>query len=311
MAEPAPFFRDVAEGPENVRAVWATASDGVRLRLATWPGGDKGTVLLFPGRTEYVEKYGRTAADLVGHGFTTIAIDWRGQGLSDRLMEDRDLGHVGKFLDYQRDVAELLAAARDQDLPKPYFLLAHSMGGCIGMRALLQGLPVGAAVFSAPMWGIMLSRRMRPVAWALSFLGRHVWGGRLLTPGTTRRSYVSEAPFADNMLTTDPDMYAYMQRQVSTYPELSLGGPSLHWLHEALAECRRKADMQSPDIPALTFLGSNERVVDPAPIHARTAGWPGSRLRIIDTAEHEVLMERPEIRSRVLAETATFFNRHG
>lgn len=310
MAETAPFYNDVAEGPDSVQALWVTAPDGVRLRLAIWPEGEKGTVLLFPGRTEYVEKYGRAAADLAALGYATIAIDWRGQGLADRLIGDRSLGHVLHFLDYQKDVAELLATARKRGLPEPYFLLAHSMGGCIGLRALMQGLPVSAAVFTAPMWGISISSLMRPVAWTLSWSARNIWGGHFLTPGTSAETYVREAPFEGNMLTTDPDMYAYMQRQLAEHPELALAGPSLRWLYEALVEGRRKSRIQAPDVPTLTFLGTEESVVDTAPIHARMDNWPLGRLEMIEGAQHEVMMEVTAIRNRIFAETAAHFASH-
>jgi lysophospholipase len=73
----APLYSDVAEGPEGGKAYWVTARDGVRLRVAAWAKGTKGTVLLMPGRTEYVEKYGRIAGDLAAEGFAMMAIDWR------------------------------------------------------------------------------------------------------------------------------------------------------------------------------------------------------------------------------------------
>lgn len=104
--ERAPFDQVLAEGPENVRAYWVTASDGVRLRVAVWPTQTpRGTIVLFPGRTEYVEKYGRVAQDFTAAGYAVTAIDWRGQGRADRVFEDPRLGHVGEFQDYQKDVA--------------------------------------------------------------------------------------------------------------------------------------------------------------------------------------------------------------
>ena len=137
--QPAPLFADVGAGPADGAAYWLTASDGVRIRIGVWqaaPGVDvRGTVLLFCGRTEYVEKYGRTAAELAEAGYHTIAIDWRGQGLADRLTHDPMSGHVHRFTDYQNDVAAMVQAATDLDLPKPWFLLGHSMGGGIGLRA--------------------------------------------------------------------------------------------------------------------------------------------------------------------------------
>lgn len=300
MTTAAPFYHEVAKGPASAHALWARASDGVRLRLAVWPEGSKGTVLLFPGRTEYVEKYGLVAGDLADMGYATIAIDWRGQGLADRLLDDRNAGHVIHFTNYQRDVAVLLATARDQGLPEPYYLLAHSMGGCIGLRSLIEGLPVKTAIFSAPMWGIAVSGAMRPVAWTMAWGARWLHQGHRYTPGTKSETYVNQFAFEGNVLTTDPDQYAYMQAQVTAHPELSLGGPSMHWLYEALTETRRLARKPAPSVPVVTFLGSNERVVDPGPVHTRMAYWPSGELALLEGAEHEVLMEVPAIRDHVL-----------
>jgi lysophospholipase len=311
MTKAGPFHHDVAEGPDKAHAMWAQASDGVRLRLAIWPGNGNGTVLLFPGRTEYIEKYGRAAGDLAKRGFAVIAIDWRGQGLADRALDDRNTGHVMHFADYQMDVDVMVKTARAQGLPEPYYLLAHSMGGCIGLRALMNGLPVRAAAFTAPMWGIAISGLMRPVAWVLAAIASRVGLGHRYTPGTKPVSYVGDAAFEDNFLTTDPDMFAYMQRQIAAHPELALGGPSMRWLYEALRESRAMAALPSPSLATLTYLGTNERVVDTAPIHDRMRRWPGGQLRIVEGAEHEVLMERPDIRTQAFDEIAAHFSAHG
>jgi lysophospholipase len=311
MTGAAPFFAEVAEGPRGARAAWARAEDGTRLRVVIWPGefpgGARGTVLLFPGRTEYCEKYGRTVADLAAMGLSVATIDWRGQGLADRALTDLATGHVTDFTDYQMDVAALLSAAREAGLAEPFHLLAHSMGGAIGLRALMQGLPVRSAVFSAPMWGIRMEAALRPLAWSLSWASRHFGFGHRYAPGTRPASYLAEAAFEGNMLTTDREMWGYMQRQVAAHPELSLGGPSLHWLYEALAETRRLARRPAPQVPALTFLGTRERIVDLDPIHARMSRWPGGRLELVEGAEHEVLMEGPQVRARVMAQMGEWF----
>ena len=220
----APFYDDVAEGPDNGAAYWITTADGVRIRVGVWPlHGAKGTVLLFPGRTEYIEKYGRGAADLAARGYATVSIDWRGQGLADRLIQDPASGFVDKFTDYQIDIAAMLGVADALNMPGPRMLLAHSMGGCIGLRALMDGLPVNAAVFSAPMWGITMSNAMRPAAWAMSWASRKVGLGGTLAPGTTPQTYVLAEGFEGNNLTTDPDMYRYMQDQVGRTAESGMG----------------------------------------------------------------------------------------
>ena len=91
--------------------------------------------MMFPGRTEYIEKYGDCAAEFTGRGFAFLAVDWRGQGLADRLLDDVRVGHVDQFTDYQHDVQATLDLAADLNLPKPWFVIGHSMGGAIGLRA--------------------------------------------------------------------------------------------------------------------------------------------------------------------------------
>ena len=310
MTQIAPFDHAVAEGPQNAKALWVTASDGIRLRVGLWPDGDKGTILLFPGRTEYLEKYGRSAGNFNALGYAVAAIDWRGQGIADRLLDNPLVGHVRKFSDYQLDVDALLTTARAENLPEPYYMVAHSMGGCIGLRGLINGLPVKAAAFTAPMWGIEMKPHLRPIAWTLSFLSRLVGQGHRFAPGTTRDSYVNESPFDDNMLTTDPEMYRYMQAQLAAHPEFALAGPSLNWLFQAMCECCSLKRTASPQVPTLTYLGSNERVVDDRPIRARMPDWPNGVLHEVSGAEHEILMEIPATRDRAHAEIAAHFDAH-
>lgn len=310
-AQPAPLYDDVAEGPEGGAAYWLTASDGLRLRVAQW-GADAphGTVLLFAGRAEYVEKYGRTAVDLLARGFATLTIDWRGQGLAQRMLAEPLLGHVGRFRDYQKDVAAMVAHARAQGLPEPYYLLAHSMGGCIGLRALIDGLPVRAACFTAPMWGIGMTPALRPVAWALSGLSKPLRLDERLAPGQALQTYTLRAGFDGNDLTNDPDMFAYMQSQMRAHPEMAVGGPTLRWLGEALAETRALSQMPSPALPCLTFLGREESIVDPARIRARMARWHGGTLTTLPACKHEVLMESPALRKQAVDAATALFRAH-
>ena len=307
----APLYSDVADAPDGGAAHWLTTADGMRIRAALWTGDNaKATILLMPGRTEHIEKYGRAAREFLAAGYATLAVDWRGQGLSDRMHDDRGLGHVMAFGDYQQDVAALLAHARDLKLPEPFYLVAHSMGGCIGLRALNEGLPVRAAMFSAPMWGVTLSATLRPLAWGLSTVAMTLGFADRVVPGQTTDNYLEKTTLAENELTHDPDMFDYMAHQIVTHPDLGLGAASIRWLYEALHEMRGLASKPSPALPALTFLGTKETIVDPARIFARMSAWDKGTLTVIDGGKHEMMMEIPSIRAQVFAETIAFFDAH-
>ncbi|MDJ1008017.1 MAG: alpha/beta hydrolase [Paracoccaceae bacterium] len=293
----APFRNDLAEGPEGGRAVWAGASDGVRLRAGGWPEGAKGTVLLFTGRTEYIEKYGRMARAFAEAGLATAAVDWRGQGLADRLAGDRNIGHVRRFEDYQRDVAAFLDAVQALKFPRPYHFLGHSMGGAIGLRAISEGLEVRSAVFSAPMWGINLPGWLTPFAGAIIETSHHLGLGLAYAPGTGPRPYPFRQAFKGNELTHDPESYDWLRAHIRGEPGFGLGGPSMNWIREAFAEFRHLRSIADVPCPALAMVGSDEAVVVPGAVHQIVGRWPTGRSVTLPGARHEPMMELPAIRA--------------
>lgn len=293
IASPAPFFHAVAEGPSGVSATWVVAKDGMRLRMAVWPKGAKGTVLMFPGRTEYVEKYGRVAQDLAAEGYGMVAYDWRGQGLADRPPHRRDMGHVQSFDEYRQDVAAFLKEMEPLNLPKPWFLIGHSMGGCIGLRALYDGLPVVAAAFTGPMWGLQMAPLLKTASPMIMAVAGPLGFGKTFAPTT---GPWEPLVFEGNTLTTDRDQFDYMSRQTDTHPELTLGGPSLTWVKAAIQETSALMELAPLDLPTVAIVGTQERVVDIAAVKARMASWPKGSFLSIEGAEHEVLMESKDRR---------------
>ena len=303
--ETAPYFDDVADGPPGGRAVWLRTSDGVRIRGAHWPGGDRGTVLILPGRTEYIEKYGPTAADMVRAGYHALCLDLRGQGLADRPLPDRMKGHVRAFPDYQQDLAALRPLL--DGLPRPLFVIGHSMGGAIGLRAVIEGLPVAAAAFSSPMWGIRFSPGLAPMATGLAAVASTLGQGSAYAPSTGPETYLMVAPFEGNTLTSDRATWDWMRRQLTLHPELALGGPTLQWLHAGMAEVRWLHRQPAPRVPTLTLLGSHERIVNTDMVRQRMSGWREGRLVILPGAEHETLMEGPHLRGTAIGEILAHF----
>jgi len=307
--EPAPLYNEITGSTVKGLAHWLTTSDGVRIRVAHWPCAPaKGTILLFPGRTEFVEKYGRTATSLIKRGYSSVAVDWRGQGLADRLHPNPAIGHVDDYKHYQKDVAAVMAHVAALDLPKPYFVIGHSMGGAIALRAIIEGLAVKACGFSAPFWGVQTTSPLLVYAWTVTTLARIFGFTQRIVPGQFEETYVLRAPFEGNSLTTDPEAFETMQNMVRAQPELALGGPSLAWLSTALRETRELAAMPSPDIDCLSYISTGEAIVDIGRIKRRMAAWPRGKLHVLQGAQHEMLMDRPEYRDTLITGFTTLFD---
>lgn len=308
--EAAPFHHDLAEGPD-ARTFWLRGDDGVRIRVGHWDGRAEGTIFIFPGRCEYVEKYGRIAGDLTGLGHGVLAIDWRGQGHADRLLKNPDIGHVRRFQDYQIDVRAYVAFAAELDLPRPWLMLAHSMGGAIGLRALCEGQPFAAAAFSAPMWGIRIAPGLRQLARTLPTVAKAFGLGGSRAPTSSSPDYFAITPFEENLLTTDRDGWDYMCRQATAEARFRLGGPSLIWLAEALKETAALSKIELPGLPASVSVGAEEGIVDPAAIDAMAARWESCTRHPLAAAKHELMMERPETRAAFLETAMQTFKRAG
>ena len=127
--------------PDDAVAGTFKTPDGVSLRFARWapPPGRKGTVCLFQGRSEFIEKYFETVRDLRARGFAVATLDWRGQGLSDRALRNPRKGYVRNFAQYQIDLETFINEIVLPDCPPPLFALGQSMGATILLRAAHAG----------------------------------------------------------------------------------------------------------------------------------------------------------------------------
>ena len=303
----APFFSKVSMGPSRGAAKWLVTEDNIKIRLGIWKSGTKGTVVIFPGRGEFIEKYGVAAELLEKRGYSVLAIDWRGQGLSDRLLKNRSIGHIKKYSDYQKDVMATIKAFHFLKLPEPLYLLSHSMGGCIAMRSLVNELPFKAAVFTSPMWGLSISPLAKLLSKIVAPLAKMGPLSTKVVPGGRTENYVLYTPFEKNVLTNSKNMYGRIKNQLNSYPELMLGSPTLGWMYETLKECERLAKIIAPPVPSLVLVGSNETIIDTLAIRKRISEWDIGKLVTVQNAKHELIMEVKKVRDQTVNLIGDFF----
>jgi len=181
------------------------------------------------------------------------------------------------------------------------------MGGCLGLRALANGMRVERAVFSAPMWGIEMPVPVRPLSYILPPVARALRMEEKLSPGTSPLNYVSETDFDENVLTSDPETYAWLKKHAAATSDFALAGPSVQWIGEATTETDALVALPRPNLPVRTYLGTEEAIVSGHAIHRMHANWPSAELCVINGAKHEFMMETDTIRRRFIDETLGFF----
>jgi lysophospholipase len=285
------------------RKTWfENTPDGTALRLGRWKPATraKGTVVLLQGRTEFLEKYAETIDDLTTRGFDVWSMDWRGQGLSDRALANRHKGHIDSFDTYIADL-EWFTRRIAEPATGPTFVLAHSMGGHIAVRALLEGrLAADGIVLSAPMIDLPLAGTKRLMATSLSRLAsRTALGGRY-APGMGDYE-AGRVEFSGNELTSDRQRFDAIYTALAANPDLALGGVTFGWLNAALRSIRaldRLKTRSRPELPALFLTAGADTVVSvEAQTEMAAAGSEWEHI-VIEGARHEILHESDPLRDR-------------
>ena len=291
--------------PEGAITGTLRASDGVALRFVRWPAppNRKGTVCLFHGRAEFIEKYFEVVAELRSRGFAVATIDWRGQGLSDRALADTRKGHVNSFDDYGTDLTTFMQQIVLPDCPPPLYALAHSMGASVLLRSVFRGQRwFDRIVLSTPMinlLGLRATRFAKLTARTMCVTGF----GQAYIPGGDG-TVLSMRPFTGNPLTSDPVRYARVSAILEAEPALRVGSPTLAWGDAAY---RVMAEFADPAFPSsirhpllLVGAGRDEIVSTPAIEDFAVQLRAGAHL-IVAGARHELIMEQDRYRAQFWA----------
>jgi lysophospholipase len=310
VREPAPLHQiPDARPPAGGAAFWVEGAGGARLRAALFrPAGPaRGSIILSGGRTEPIEKYYEVIGELLERGFVVLVHDWRGQGLSQRLLPDRLRGHAetpGDFLsDYERLLGEF-----ESGLPRPWIAFGHSMGGCLTLLALARGEArrFAGAVLSAPMLGLTLPLPP-PVVSRLAALAQR--GGQGGAYALGQANHVRDDAFAGNRLTHDETRFRRWRDQLRACPDLALAGVTWGWLafaFAAMGELARPGALDAVDIPVLAFIAEGDRIVDTRAQRAMLGRLKTGRIVEVPGSRHEILMETDARRALFWAEFDAF-----
>ena len=291
--------------PEDVVSGTIKTPDGAELRFARWapPAGRKGTVCVFTGRSEQIEKYFETVRDLRDRGFAVAMIDWRGQGHSSRRLRDPRKGYVRDFSDYEVDVETFVQQVVLPDCPPPYFALAHSMGGAVMLRVARAGKRwFDRMVLSAPMIDLPGRSTSFPTRALLRVMRLMGQGGRYVPGGSD--ALTGTESFINNPFTSDPVRYARNAAILEADPTLGIASPTVAWLDAAFAAM---AEFRSPEFaerirqPVLMLAAGDDTVVSTPANAAFARHLPAGSHRVIAGARHEMLQEDDRYRAQLWA----------
>lgn len=228
-----------AEHPPTVREF--EARDGLRLQYRAWEAAEPRAILrIIHGLGEHGARYQALVEVLLARGISSYALDLRGHGTSGGRR-----GHARSFRAVLDDVAgftrETPAAGR------PAFLLGHSLGGLVALRAVQEGRAgvLGGAILSAPALALMSG----DTAWhraAAGLLSRVAPGIGL--PSGIPPEHLSHDPAAVSAYVEDPLVHDRISPR----------------LYMEMLSAMRSAARDAPDVilPVLLLAPGDDRVVD-------------------------------------------------
>ncbi len=282
-----------------------------------------GAVVISSGRTESYIKYKEVIYDLYRLGYTIYAHDHRGQGLSGRMTENPQMGHVWNFDHYIDDFKKFYSETITPHAHRKKYLLAHSMGGAIASIYLERyANDFDAAALSSPMHepataifysdavvcGMLgITSRLRDfLIWLFGIEPRYVLNGH---------NYEVDK-FEENELTQSRIRYERFVAEYTKNEQVRLGSATTHWASKACdaAEDARE-NAARVTIPILVFQAEKDTLVtaDGQNEFCRNlkAGGKnqciGGAPIIVPGAYHELLIEKDEYRIPTLTRIVDFF----
>ena len=223
------------------------------------------------------------------------------------MTKDRDMGYVDTFQFYVDDMKQFYEGWIVPNKHEKVFLMAHSMGGAIGMTYLEQyPFDYKSAAFSSPMLGLP-SGTCGAVKLLVTKEPKYAIGNH---------KYNDEAvSFKRNQLTGSEIRYNRMNQAFRAEPTARLGGATYQWVHKSCEQFEYlNSHISNIQTPFILFSAEHEQIVEPK-AHERfveKAKVLGKicEAYLVEGAQHELLIEEDEQRMETINQMLQFFEKY-
>ena len=260
-------------------------------------------IVVVPGRGQSSIVFSELVSKLPTQTHDVFLLDHRGQGFSERLVDEHDGGYVQNFDHYVDDLHQLI----EEQLSNysEITLLGHSMGGAISVRYLQKysNNRVQQLILTNPMLELSL-----PIPeWVVQ---------KLIENHGEKNGFSSYIPdgqaynppsFKENVLTNNEKLYRYAVDLRKQFPQIKVGDATVQWLLEALritSEITQDEEIKKLNIPITLFISEKDTVVegDTAISICDDLKSQGKACQacVFKGAKHEVLDEVDTVRKSII-----------
>ena len=302
------------KSPKNGYLFFYKTLDKKKIRVGIWYPenytktlSSKGTILLQQGHNEFIEKYFEVIQEFLNREFIVICFDWRGQGLSDRMIDNQNKAYIKSFKKHDNDLNEILSNIIEPYLPQPLIGIGHSMGGCLMLSGFYNNIEkFNLGILSAPMLGFRNEKFLRSVSSVMNIFAKDT--DYLIG---SKPNMGQETPYEKNDLTTDRFRYKRTQSLVRIQPNLRLWGVTNAFakaVNERFKIIRQEGWVEKIDTKILVLNNLKDRVVDAKKIETTSLRLPNKEIVTFPDTEHEIFMEKDVHRKKMWQKIDTFIN---
>jgi lysophospholipase len=282
----------------------------------------RANITVLTGWSECFLKYADIIKTLYELGFNVHTYDHQSQGLSGRWLAESQSTYIENFDDYVEDLlffqTYIVNKGASADLEKrtPAFLLAHSMGGLVGLLAMArQPSLFSRAAMTAPMirnkCGMKSLDYKYPLPQELVYWMCRLM--RLLTLGSAHALGYdierAENPLKLGITTNDIDHLHDWQLLRRRYPHIMSTCVTNDWTLAAIRGQKAFHQMfRRVRTNTLIISASDDRFVHNRAMRTFVKDAPNARLLHAPDACHELLFERPAVRSATIKACIDLFS---
>ncbi len=290
------------------------ASDRVKIKAGRFCGkgaidesADK-VMFVLPGRVSRIDRHEFLAQQFAQFGFRVWVLDFRGQGRSQRLVENLQMVHVDDFNEYIHDVEALMNWDRFTGQRK--FLYGHSMGGQVALQIMRKHPNTfEAAVLEAPM--VRINTAPFPYFFSESiayFMANWLRQGKQYCLGKGDYDPVKQS-FQHNRNCHDKSLFNKHFFIPESDKELVPDGPSWGWLHAAFSVTHNLlnnlAKLRAIRTKVFIATAGDDKVLDTS-FDATVASALGGAHYVYPKACHCLLHDSLSTRAAYLADVSDF-----
>jgi lysophospholipase len=213
-----------------------------------------GALVILPGRAMPLDGLLELVDDLrqLG-GISFYLMDHRGQGSSERLLDDPQKCHVDDFDNYITDLERFIDQVVVPDGHQQVYILGTSLGGTIAtVYAERHPERVAKLFLISPMFQINFGWYTETYAYSVT-TSMDI-SGQGETFGPYQGAFDLKQTFESNTLTHDPVRFGALLTLVQRNPSLAVGGATYHWGKEAIEGCREaRLNAYKLTMPVLLF----------------------------------------------------------